>query len=172
MLPRESSRPARAAPAASVILLTYNRWDRTEQLLASVLADSDRYDDVELVWIDNASHDGTRAGLAGWLDRHGDRFSRTVRRFNDSNHGFVVGVNEGVSIASGHFLCLINSDAVVPDGWLTSLRRLVAELQVAAAGPVSDGMPWNQSMESFGQGVRGPPVVYGFCLVTRRDVVD
>ena len=158
--------------SASIILLTFNRWDRTEQLLASILADNDSYDDVELVWIDNASSDHTRIEFCRWLERHEDRFGRVTRRSNESNHGFVVGVNEGISMASGQYVCLINSDAVVPDHWLSSLRQLASDNCLAATGPVSDGMPWNQSMEFFGQGLRRPPVIYGFCLVTRRDVID
>jgi GT2 family glycosyltransferase len=156
----------------SLVLLTFNRWDRTSRLLDSLLAGGADLGDVELVWIENGSTDATRPAFAAWLDRHGGRFGRVVTRFNEANHGFVVGVNEGVCLASGQDVCLLNSDAVVGPGWYEGLRRALALPGVGAAGPVSDGMPWNQSLTHHGQGIRVVPVVYGFCLLAERRMFD
>jgi hypothetical protein len=38
------------------VLLTFDRWDRTSELLASFLADEDDdYSDTQLVWVENGS---------------------------------------------------------------------------------------------------------------------
>ncbi|MBV9013005.1 MAG: glycosyltransferase [Pseudonocardiales bacterium] len=156
----------------SLVLLTFNRWDCTIRLLDSLSADADGYSDVELVWIDNNSTDRTKCEFDSWLASHERLFGGLVRRFNDTNHGFVVGVNEATSLASGRYICLINSDAQVTSGWRHALLRALHEPGVAAAGPVSDGMPWNQSMEHSGQGIKQVPVVYGFCLMAPRWIFD
>jgi GT2 family glycosyltransferase len=166
---------ASAPPGAgvlSLVILTFNRWDRTARLLDSLAADADDYADVELVWVDNGSADGTRAAFEAWLTAHPGMFGRVVRRMNEVNHGFVVGVNEAASIASGDHICLINSDAVVTSGWRRGLLSALRSPGVAAVGPVSDGMPWNQSLTYRGQGIRDVPVVYGFCLLAPRAVFD
>jgi GT2 family glycosyltransferase len=155
----------------SLVLLTFNRWDRTSRLLDSLIADDDLLD-TELVWVENGSADGTREKFEAWLAEHGDRFGHVVRRFNDENHGFVVGVNEGISLATGREICLLNSDALVTPGWRRGLSAALAPADVAAAGPVSDGMPWHQSLAYRDQGVREVPVVYGFCLLAERAMFD
>jgi GT2 family glycosyltransferase len=163
--------PATDGLTTSLILLTFNRWDRTRALLDSMVADRDDYRGVELVWIDNGSQDETVEAFESWLRSHSAVFGRVVRRHNAANHGFVIGVNEGICLAGAPEVCLINSDAVVSDGWLSRLRsRLAAD--VAAVGPVSDGMPWNQSLRHRATGPRDVPVVYGFCLLTRTAVMD
>jgi GT2 family glycosyltransferase len=163
-----------SSPRLSLILLTFNRWDRTSKLLDSLSADPGGYDDVELVWIENGSTDGTRNAFETWLHRHRNFFHSVVRRRNDVNHGFVVGVNEGLSVATGAYICLVNSDAVITPDWRAGLFAALGDEAdgVAAVGPVSDGMPWHQSLKFRGQGVQAVPVVYGFCLLARRAVIE
>jgi GT2 family glycosyltransferase len=140
-------------------------------LLQSFLDDSEDYADTQLVWVENGSSDATPGEMGRWITRHGSLFHSVVEQRNQRNAGFIIGVNTGIDLCSGQHVCLINSDAVVSAGWLTRLRR-AAGGDVAAAGPVSNGMPWDQSLANFGQGVREVPVLYGFCLLTRRSVLD
>lgn len=165
------SLPERAAPSFSIVLLTFNRWDRTRELLKSILNDTDHYSDTQLVWVENGSSDATPAEMARWIARHGPRFHSVLVKRNERNVGFIMGVNTAIDLCGGEYICLINSDAVVSGGWLNRLRRAMAE-DVAAVGPVSNGMPWNQSLTCHGQGVREVPVLYGFCMLTRRAVID
>jgi hypothetical protein len=49
-----SSSSEGSGPELSIVLLTFSRWDRTSELLASFLADEDDdYSDTQLVWVDN-----------------------------------------------------------------------------------------------------------------------
>lgn len=160
------------AASLSLVLLTFNRWDLTRQLLDSLAADPDGCATTELVWVDNGSADGTPERFTEWLGAHDGLFARVRARANAANHGFIVGVNEGVSLAGGTYVCLINSDTTVPAGWQRDLLAPFADAAVGAVGPVSNGMPWNQSARWAGTGVRAVDVLYGFCLVVRRDVLD
>ena len=55
------------APGTSLVLLTFNRWDRTHRLLESLRQAGDDDGDVELVWVENGSTDGTRPEFDAWL---------------------------------------------------------------------------------------------------------
>ncbi len=106
-----------------------------------------------------------------WIACYGSRFHNIVACRNARNVGFIIGVNTGIDLCTGRYVCLINSDAAVSGGWRGRLRDAL-QPDVAAVGPVSNGMPWNQSLDYRGRGLREVPVLYGFCLLTRRSVLD
>lgn len=162
----------REGATLSLVLLTFNRWDRTRELLDSLLLEREAYAATQLVWVENGSGDGTREEFSAWLREYGSMFHSVTVSWQPENLGFIRGVNTGIDLSTGTYLCLINSDAQVTPGWARSLLRAAAGEGVAAVGPVSNGMPWAQSLEHFGNGVREEPVVYGFCLVTARAVLD
>lgn len=86
--------------------------------------------------IDDASPDPEIAPmLADWAARHPQARVLT----NERNAGFVVTVNRGLALAKGHDVVLLNSDAMVPPGWL---ERLIAPLrtdtQIASVTPLSN----------------------------------
>lgn len=171
-----SSKPDQLMPVAgrvSLVVLTFNRWDCTRRFLDSLLEDPESCRRIELVWLDNASSDGTVPNMDQWLADAGHVFAGIVSIINPANTGFIRGVNRAVLAASGEYVCLLNNDTTVPKGWLDGLLTpLTNDDGIGAIGPVSDGMPWNQSHERAGQGMKPAPVVYGFCLLTRRTTLD
>ena len=118
--------PEVARPDVTVVMLTYNRWDLTKEALR-LLADvtEPRY---EVVIVDNASTDGT----LDELDRvEGARILRNPR-----NLGFGPANNQGLAMARGRYLLLLNSDAWVRPGWLEPLIDVAdADPGVAAVAP-------------------------------------
>ncbi len=102
-------------PLASIIMLTFNALDMTRQTIASIEAHT-AYP-YELVLVDNASSDGTVEYL-----RELEQSRPNVRViFNSENKGFSAGNNQGARIAEGHYICLLNNDVLVADGWLEDL---------------------------------------------------
>jgi glycosyltransferase involved in cell wall biosynthesis len=75
----------------------------------------------ELIVVDNGSTDGTGIYLEGVRDAA--RVPVTVIA-NDQNLGFPRAVNQGLQVALGDYLVLLNNDAVVTDGWLGQLIGL------------------------------------------------
>jgi GT2 family glycosyltransferase len=69
-------------------------------------------------FIDNGSRDGTGAYLAGVQDT--SPVPVTVIA-NAVNRGFPAAVNQGLSVARGEYLLMLNNDAVVTDCWLDQL---------------------------------------------------
>jgi hypothetical protein len=84
--------------------------------------------------VDNGSADGTREYLTA-LAAHQPRV-RVV--LNPANIGFARACNQGLAIARGELLVLLNNDALVPYGWLGPLRAALADPSIGLAGPVTN----------------------------------
>jgi len=96
----------------SIVIVTHGAWSWTERALAAASAHTDV--PHEMVVVDNASPDGT-------VSRIRERFPDVRLLTNDTNAGFGAGNNQAARIARGEILALVNSDAVVPAGWVGPL---------------------------------------------------
>ena len=167
---------------ASIIVLSWNQLEYTRLCVASILRHTPQ--PFELIFVDNASSDGT-------VD-----FLRTVPNsklvINSANLGFAGGNNQGLAIAEGDFVVLLNNDAIVTPGWLDALLRpLERDPRLGFAGPRSNYVAGPQvlpdvpyagleDLEAFavqraaecaGQGSLTGFIV-GFCIALRRSVVE
>lgn len=125
--------PRDAAPIASLVVLTLNQLELTRQCFESVL----RHSTVpfELIVIDNGSSDDTPAYLRALAERD----PRVRLHFNATNMGFGHGCNQGMAMAEGEFIVLLNNDTVVTEGWLEGLLKpMVQEPTIGASGPRSN----------------------------------
>jgi GT2 family glycosyltransferase/2-polyprenyl-3-methyl-5-hydroxy-6-metoxy-1,4-benzoquinol methylase len=175
--------PARKeSPRASVIVLTYNQLEYTRECVKSVLDHTPQ--PFELIFVDNGSTDGTPDYL------------RTIPGakvvLNKENLGFAAGNNQGLALASGRYIVLLNNDAIVTEGWLDGLlapmdrdprigfvgprSNYVAGPQVVRDVPYTtlDGMhtfAGERARQYAGQGSTVALIV-GFCLALRSEVVQ
>ncbi len=94
----------------SVIAASYNHRKYIERCLTSIMAQD--VDELELIWIDDHSSDGTFKEVQRILEiRHfRNRFSRIVLRQNTVNRGAHYTLNLGCRVASNPVLSLINTD--------------------------------------------------------------
>jgi GT2 family glycosyltransferase len=107
----------------SIIIVSYHNFDiTTGPCLESLFADTTD-SDREIIVIDNASQDGTPEKLEKQI--FGRRDVRLVR--NDTNRGFAGGNNDGVNVARGETLILLNSDTRVPVGAMGKLSRMLTD---------------------------------------------
>ncbi len=102
-------------PLASIIMLTCNALEMTRKCVASVLAHT-AYP-FELIFVDNGSTDGT----VDWLKTFSAQNDGVRAIYNSENRGFSAGNNQGVAKAGGDYICLLNNDVLVADGWLEDL---------------------------------------------------
>jgi GT2 family glycosyltransferase len=126
------SLPILGAGSASVVVVTHDGLDFTRLCVGSVLADADG--DFELIVVDNASEDGTQSYLA----RLTEEDSRVRVLFNGENIGFAPACNQGLGLAGGEHLVLLNNDTMVPPGWLSRLLAHLSEEAVGLVGPVTN----------------------------------
>ncbi len=112
-------------PAVSAIVVVRNRADLTFRALRSLQADDSI--PLEVLVIDNASTDQTASMLAR-CD------GLTVLR-NGTNIGFGPAVNQACAVATGRYLLLLNSDAELLPGSISSaIRTTIAAPRVGAVG--------------------------------------
>lgn len=171
-------------PPASIIIASYNNLDLMRACLASIFHETD-YPVYEVIVVDNASHDGT----AEWLVEQAAHEPRLRVICNKDNRGYAAANNQGLAIATGEFICLLNNDTVVTPGWLSTLiHRLQAKPRLGMVGPVSnlvgncaivrvgytalDGMKdWAKQYCREHDGESVDMTMLGFfCVVMRREV--
>lgn len=163
---QRSFRPARAV---SIIVLCHDRWEATRRCLRS-LRRSTPPELYELLVYDNASSDGTLAGLrrlaAGWPQ---------LRVFaNAANLPFSRAVNRGMRDARGRSFLWLNNDTVLSPGWLEGLLQAARSgPRVGAAGPLTDNMaPPRQVSRPFANrrsaSVEETAFLGGFCFLLKR----
>jgi GT2 family glycosyltransferase/2-polyprenyl-3-methyl-5-hydroxy-6-metoxy-1,4-benzoquinol methylase len=162
----------------SVILVTWNQLSYTRLCLDSLRLRT--HEPIEIIVVDNASTDGTVEFLRAQPD------IRLIE--NAENRGFPAAVNQGLAVARGEQLLLLNNDTIVTTGWLTRmLAVLEADPAVGLVGPVSncvsgpqqvpvsyddlsaiDGFAWNWGKQHHRERMEIDRLV-GFCLLIRRE---
>lgn len=122
-----------AQPKVSVIVVTYNNLDLTKQCLMSLEKYTD-YPNMEVIVVDNASSDDSPAYLSEWAKQGENR----ILMLNQDNKGFAAGNNQGLLVATGEYLVLLNNDTHVTPGWLTSLvKHMQRDGRIGLLGPVT-----------------------------------
>jgi GT2 family glycosyltransferase/tetratricopeptide (TPR) repeat protein/SAM-dependent methyltransferase len=174
-------RPREEFGLTSIVIVTHNQIGFTRQCLDSIR----RHTDVpfELVFVENGSQDGT----AQWLNSLPD--VRCIA--NPDNRGFPAAANQGVRVARGDQVLLLNNDTIVTTGWLRRmLRAMRADESIGLVGPCSnnvsgeqrvpvnygglgdlDGFAWEWGKSNNRQ-VQDVSRLVGFCLLVRREVID
>ena len=120
----------------SVVVVTYNNLELTRACLASIDAHS-QYGNLEVIVVDNASHDGSKEFLEQWGSSGGNR--KVI--LNEANRGFAAANNQGLCMATGDYLVLLNNDTYVTPGWVRSmLSHLKREKSIGLIGPVTNNI--------------------------------
>ena len=185
-----------ATVTLSVVVVSYNRRDLVVRCLDSLFSDPDA-PSIEVIVVDNASHDGTVDMLAA-------QYPNVQLIANDENVGYGRACNQGLAVSKGHYLMVLNQDIVVRPGSLTALVQFATDHPdaglVGARLEYEDGQfqhsafqfpDWKQAFFGFFDGFvpldselngRYPPTHYerpfqaehllGACLLIRRAAAE
>jgi GT2 family glycosyltransferase len=139
-------------PRFSIVIPLYNRVLFTGICVRALAAVADRWDETEVILVDNGSTDGTPA----FLETLGATFVATR---NDANEGFARACNLGAAVARGTYLIFLNNDTVPQPGWLTALEAAME----SPAAPIVAGATLlfpDDTIQHAGLGIneRGEPV--------------
>lgn len=165
----------------SIVLVTFNQLAFTRECIDSIRLRTD--EPYELICVDNGSTDGTAEYL------HSLPAVRVI--LNSDNRGFPRAVNQGLHVANGEQILLLNNDTVVTTGWLRRmLTALHSSSDIGLVGPCSnyvgssqqipvtyqstasvDGFAWDWGQSHSGQ-IRSVDRLVGFCLLFKREVLD
>ncbi len=105
----------------SIITLTYNQLNKTKQFMDSLYKYTDS-EFFELIVIDNHSKDGTKNYLKSLEKEKGIRLI-----CNDHNMGYARGNNQGLRMAEGEMIGLLNNDILLSPRWLENVIKTFEE---------------------------------------------
>lgn len=127
-------------PFISAIICTHNRASYLGAAIASLL--SQIYSAYEIIVVDNASTDSTRAVVGAYLPH-----PRLAYGY-EPTLGLSIARNRGAAIARGPVLAYLDDDAEASPHWLAALAEVfVAHPQAAIAGGAVS-LVWPQGMTS------------------------
>jgi GT2 family glycosyltransferase len=132
LVPSCANAPALGADSASIVVVTHDGLTFTRLCVETALANSG--EDFELIVVDNGSSDGTPA----YLTRLAQQDARTRVLLNGRNMGFAAACNQGLGLAGGEHLVLLNNDTMLPPGWLAGLLAHLRNTEVGLVGPVTN----------------------------------
>lgn len=132
----EQAETAKHDPKVSVVVVTYNNLDFTRSCLESLDKHS-QYAPMEIIVVDNASNDDTPKFLSDWAANGPER--KLI--LNEENRGFAAANNQGLNLAAGDYLVLLNNDTHVTPGWVrTMVRHLESDKTIGLIGPVTNNI--------------------------------
>jgi len=115
-------------PKVSVCILNFNTQKWLETFLPKIVAS--KYDNLEIVLIDNASNDNSVAFVK--------QYYPTIKTIVlPQNYGYAGGYNEGLKQVNAEIYVLLNSDVEVTENWiLPVVEAMEKDKSIAAAQPV------------------------------------
>jgi GT2 family glycosyltransferase len=111
----------------SVVIVNYNSREMLARTLET-LFDSNQRSSLEVILVDNASHDGS-------VELVRERFPQVRLVANQENVGLTRANNQGMELAGGRYIFLLNNDTIIfPDSVDALVRYLDEHPQVGAVG--------------------------------------
>jgi len=175
----------------SIIMLTYNQLEYTKKCIESIF----NYTEIhfQLIVVDNGSTDKTIDYLTN-IKKNAPSTSSIKIIKNGKNLGFAAGNNQGLSLAKGEYIVLINNDVVVTPGWLEKMISCAEKSpKIGMVGPMTNYAPGLQlvkdikydpdSLSELNHFARDyaikhfqeiKPVfrVTGFCMLIKKTVIE
>lgn len=116
-------------PDLSIVIVSWNVCDLLRRCLCSIFSRVDDGLSCQVIVVDNGSSDGSAQMVAA-------EFPAVCLIANAENRGFTAGNNQGLAIASGRYVFLLNPDTeVVGDALATMVAFADAHPDVGVVGP-------------------------------------
>ena len=125
---RESAlRPGNTAakPIVSIVIPVFNNLQYTRQCLQALTENTPK-GMYEVILIDNASSDGTKAYFSGLKAKY-----KIIT--NGTNVGFAKACNQGAQASVGNYIVFLNNDTIPLKNWLSELVDFIAKHPNAGA---------------------------------------
>ena len=118
-------------PVVSIIMLNWNGKDYTRQCIESITKNTSRKK-YELIIVDNGSKDKS----IEMLEKMKRKNLVDVIILNSENRGFAGANNQGMKIAKGKYIFLLNNDTLLEKNWLEILAGVAErDKKIGLVGP-------------------------------------
>ena len=109
----------------SLIIPVYNRPEELRELLASLAEQTDR--DFEVIVVEDGSTETSEAVVRSYQSGpQADATSLNLRYHTKPNTGPGLSRNEGAALAQGDFFVFLDSDCVLPPGYVAAVKVGIA----------------------------------------------
>lgn len=128
----------------SIVIVSFN----TKNILANCISSIRRHTkgiSYEIVVVDNASQDSS----VDWIRRQGSEFNNLTGILNKQNKGFAKANNQGIKMAQGRYILLLNSDTKLKED---SLSKMINFMEKEKEAGISSCMLLNpdESIQATG----------------------
>ena len=167
----------------SIILLTHNKLDYTKLCIESIRKFTPK-GQYEIIVVDNNSTDGTIEYLKSQ--------ENLIVIYNNYNAGFPKGCNQGIEIAKGDSILLLNNDTIVTPNWLNNLDdALYSSEEIGVVGAITNNCSNGQAINVIYQNIDEmiefanllnikdktdkyelKQYLVGFCYLVKKSVID
>ena len=164
-----------------IIIPVWNKKDLTKRCIENIVKNTRC--PYKLIIIDNASDSPTKDYLES-LKENEELEIKLIR--NEENLGNTKAVNQGIKASDAPFVCILDNDTVVCDGWLHEMIAVAnSDKSIGIVNPSSNTLgvsPKSNSQEGIekcaeeckefrGQKVEIGACV-GFCSLVKREVIE
>jgi len=181
-------------PKADVVVCVHNALDDVKACLASVTKNTP---EGSMLYIVN---DGSDEPTTGYLREFSSARKSCTLLESSTAEGYTRAANKGLRASTADYVVLLNSDTIVPSGWLEKLLECgESDSRIGIVGPLSNAASWQSVPEIHdkgdwatnplpeGYGVedmaevvawsserRFPrvPFVNGFCFAIKRSLIE
>jgi len=188
--------PQDQALGIDIVVPVFNALDDVQVCLASLQNNTDGFR-VRVIVVNDGSDEATTQWLREFCEVK-QIFSLIEHK---TNLGYTRAVNIGLKASTAPYVITLNSDTIVPAGWLQGMVRCIkSDPKIGVVGPLSNAASWQnvpvlrdesggfavndlpqgQSVDTMAKLVASVsrkqyprlPFVNGFCLMIRRSVID
>ncbi len=156
------------------VIVTKNQVEYTRQCIESILAHTKQ--PFRLILVDNASTDGTRQYYEE-LKSNLPASAAISLILNEANVGYVLGVNQGLKMASAPYVFLCNNDIIFyPKAVAEMIRISELDPRFGLVNPNSNEFGFGDysksKVESLSGSCRERCHISGFCALLKREVIE
>ena len=149
-----------------IIIPVWNQMQLTKECIDSIIRHT--FSPYRLIVIDNGSQRQTKEYLEE-LTRNNNILITIIR--NETNLGYIKAVNQGLQISYGDYVCLLNNDTKVGEGWVKEL------INVAQSNPeIGIVTPRNANANRKGKELKGKWIeisfATSFCILIKRKEIQ
>lgn len=119
-------------PEVSIIIPVHNQVACTKMCLESIGQHTP--ENHEIIVVNNGSEDETCL----YLEHYMEHVPHLHTIHNQENLGFAKAINQGLNIAQGKYLIVLNNDCIVTSGWICSLLLAAENQEIGIVGVMSN----------------------------------
>ncbi len=163
-----------------IIIPVWNQLKATKRCLDSLLQNTTF--DFNLIIVDNGSKKKTEDFLKDF-ERNNPKCGIIPIR-NKKNKGFVKAVNQGMRESRADYICILNNDTIVTEGWLSEMIKIFQiNPNIGIVNPSSNNLgqkiPFGKNLEDYVSAFKSESGKYvelmnalGFCMLIKKMLIE